>query len=156
MLSAGTFLVFELAAARYAVPLTDVQEVTRAASIMPLPGAPEVTEGILDVRGEILPVFGLRRRFRLPARPLDPDERFVVVRAGGRRAVLRVDAVEWTTELQVDRIDDLKELSLQETHFTGAGRLEDGLVLIHDLAAFLSAAEAEALDRALAAAEART
>ena len=59
-------LLFTLEAQRYALPAADVRELVRAARLTPLPRAPDVVEGLLNLRGELLPVLDLRRRFRLP------------------------------------------------------------------------------------------
>jgi purine-binding chemotaxis protein CheW len=142
-------LVFEVAGQRYGLFAREVREVLRAAAITSLPEAPAVVEGILNVRGAVLPVYDLRARFGLPARALDPDEHFIVADAGARRVVVRVDR---TLELAA-----VPEDGWQETPFTlpggagaaGVAALEEGLVLIHDLAAFLTEAEAASLDAAL-------
>ena len=60
-------LLFELAAQRFAVALGDVIEVVRAVAIRRLPSAPAITLGIIDVRGEIIPVLDVRARFGLAA-----------------------------------------------------------------------------------------
>ena len=60
-------LLFTLEAQRYALPTSDVRELLRAVRLTPLPRAPAVIEGLLNLRGELLPVLDMRRRFRLPA-----------------------------------------------------------------------------------------
>ena len=70
-------LLFTLEGQRYALPLEDVRELVRAVRLTPLPRAPAVVEGLLNLRGELLPVLDLRRRFRLPARRLSASDRKV-------------------------------------------------------------------------------
>ena len=143
-------LVFEAGGQRYGLPIGDVRELVRAVAITPLPDAPAVIEGIVDVRGRVLPVLDVRARFRLPAKALDPSDHFIVASAGSRGVILRVDRA-----LQLARIDDAavqppETLGPGGRHVAGVARLEDGMVLIHDLATFLTAAENTALDEALA------
>jgi purine-binding chemotaxis protein CheW len=57
-------LIFEIGASRFGLPSADVREVLRAVTIVPLPGAPPIVEGLINVRGRIVPVLDIRRRFR--------------------------------------------------------------------------------------------
>ncbi len=64
-------LVFELANAQHALPLENVREVVRAVAVTPLPNAPSVIEGIINVRGTVTAVLSLRGRFDYPERPVN-------------------------------------------------------------------------------------
>lgn len=145
-------LLFTLEGQRYALPSADVRELVRAARLTALPHAPAVVEGLLNLRGELLPVLDLRRRFRLPPRPLSPLDHFIVVRAGARTVVLRVDRAEGLLSLEPGSWDGAPGELPGVGYVAGAVKLPDGLVLVHDLKTFLSEAEALALDTALAAA----
>lgn len=144
-------LVFELAAVRYALELRSVREVIRAVLISPLPDAPAVIEGIVDVRGELVPVYDLRLRFGLAPRPLDPRERLVVAWTGSRLVAFRCESTEWVEHVPRSRIEGPAAVPGAARHLAGVARLPDGLVLIQDLEEFLDAAEAESLDAALSA-----
>lgn len=148
-------LLFTLESQRYALPSTDVRELVRAARLTPLPRAPDVVEGLLNLRGELLPVLDLRRRFRLPPRPLSPNDHFIVAQAGARRVVLRVDRAEGLLALEPGALDTTPRELPGVGYVAGAVKLPDGLVLVHDLRTFLSEAESLALDTALADAGAR-
>jgi purine-binding chemotaxis protein CheW len=149
-------LVFELAGVRYALELPAVREVVRAVLISPLPDAPPVIEGIVEIRGELVPVYDLRLRFGLPPRALDAEERMVVAWTGSRLVSFRCERTEWVEQIPLTRIDEAGALPGSGRHIAGVARLEDGLVLIQNLEAFLDAAEAESLEEALAARAERT
>jgi purine-binding chemotaxis protein CheW len=143
-------LVFELAGLRYGLELHTVREVARAVLITPLPGAPDVVEGVISVRGEITPIYDFRARFGLPPRPLHPDDFIVLAWTGERKVGVRCERAEWLDELSRSVLAEAPPVALRDgSQLRGVARLEDGLVLIHDLAAFLADAEAAALDRAL-------
>ncbi|HEX2166149.1 MAG TPA: chemotaxis protein CheW [Longimicrobiales bacterium] len=144
-------LVFELAGVRYALQLSAVREVVRAVLIAPLPDAPPVIEGIVDIRGELVPVYDLRLRFGLPPRALHPDERLVVAWTGSRLVSFRCERTEWVEHVALTRVEEGDVLPGSGRHIAGVARLDDGLVLIQQLEAFLDAAEAESLDEALSA-----
>src|SRR5712675_257312 len=59
-------VVFALDAQHYALPLTGVQRVVRMVEVTPLPKAPEIVLGVIDVKGHIIPVMSIRNRFGLP------------------------------------------------------------------------------------------
>jgi purine-binding chemotaxis protein CheW len=135
---------------RYALPLEDVRELVRAARLTPLPRAPAVVEGLLNLRGELLPVLDLRRRFRLPPRPLSSSDHLVIAQAGARRVALRVDRAEGLLPVEPRLLDTSPAELPGVGYVAGALKLPDGLVLLHDLRTFLSEAEALALEEALA------
>ena len=141
-------LVFEVEGCTYGLPTRDVREIVRAVRITPLPNAPDAIEGVVDVRGSVLPVLDVRARFQLPAKPLDPSDHFIVASAGARGVILRVDRA--THLALVDESAAHTEVgTANPAYMKGVAQLDDGLVLIHDVAAFLSAAESASLDEAL-------
>ena len=142
-------LVFEVGGQRYGLPSADVLELVRAVTITPLPGAPAVIEGVVNVRGRVLPVLDVRARFRLPVRPLDPSDIFIVASAGRRRVILHVDHATHLALVDEACIQSPETLGPNATYVAGVARLKEGLVMIHDLTTFLSSAEAASLDEAL-------
>src|SRR5690606_37088079 len=115
-----------------------------------LPGAPAIVEGLVDLRGRPCAVLDIRARFGLPARLPSLSDHLLVADAGPRRVGFRVDAVERIEQLGDRRIDAVPGAGPAEQRWVGVVRLADGLVLIHEPAAFLASAEAEALDDAVA------
>jgi purine-binding chemotaxis protein CheW len=144
-------LVFEVGGQRYGLPTVDVRELVRAVAITPLPNAPAVIEGVVNVRGRVLPVLDVRARFRLPAKPLDPSDHFIVASAGPRGVILRVDRATHLALVDEASVQPPQTLGPSATYVAGVAKLDDGLVLIHDLTTFLSAAEAASLEEALRA-----
>lgn len=149
------YLVFSLDELRIALPLSQVERVIRAIYITPLPNAPAIVSGVINVHGRIIPVVDMRRRFRLEDRRLALTDRFVIARTARRWVVLVVDEVRGVVECpaltRVDGEDILPGLDYVE----GVVKLADGLVLIHNLERFLSLAEEETLEHAITAATER-
>jgi purine-binding chemotaxis protein CheW len=144
-------LVFELAGVRYALELSAVREVVSAVMIAPLPDAPPVIEGIVDVRGDIVPVYDLRLRFGLPARRLSPDERLVIAWTNTRLISFRCERTDWVEHVSRTLVDDPATARSAGRHIAGVVRLPDGLVLMQNLDAFLEASESGQLDEAMSA-----
>lgn len=148
----ATIVVFEVAGGRYALRLEQVRTVCAAVSVVALPKAPAIVEGVIDVGGRLVPVLDLRARFRLPPRPPALDEHLLIAQAGPRWAALRADRVTGVVQVPASAIAAPSDASARVEYVCGIAHLLDGLVLIHDLGAFLSASEAEQLDEARGAA----
>lgn len=146
-----TLLIFVLGDREYAVRAGLVREVVRAVAISSLPTAPEVIEGVVNWRGQIVPVLDIRARFRLPARRLHPDQHFIVADAGARTVALRVDHAADLIEVSEEAIESAQRAAPGAGETEGIARLPDGLVVIHDLEGFLSLDEGERVDAAVAA-----
>ena len=152
---AETFLLFRIEGITFAIPAADVREVVRAVAITPLPGSPPIVEGVINVRGVIVPVMNARARFHLPERPLSLSDQLIVCLTGERVIALRADSSIGLQALEADKIASADDVTVGLTHLAGVARTADGLILVHDLATFLSEAEGEAIEGALAAAGAR-
>ena len=144
-------VVFEIGGQLYGLPASDVRELLRAVAIVPLPRAPAVVEGVINLRGQVVPVLDIRSRFRLPPRPLAPADHLIIARAGERLVALRVDRATDLVRLRTADVEDAKGLVPGAEYVAWVAKVPDNLVLIHDLRTFLSRAEAAALDEALPA-----
>jgi purine-binding chemotaxis protein CheW len=80
----------------FAVDIMRIREIARPLQVTPVPRAPAGMAGVIDLRGNVIPVFDLRARFGLPPRPpaADPLARHVILRLDGRSYALVVDHVD--------------------------------------------------------------
>ncbi|WP_275423375.1 chemotaxis protein CheW [Geomonas subterranea] len=125
--------MFALDGQRYALKLDQVTRVIRAAALTPVPHAPDIVLGVLDLQGEVIPVINLRRRFRLPERNIGCEDQFVVARTGRLALALHVDATEGVCELAAGALLPADDIVPGTGYLAGVTRTADGLVLIHDL-----------------------
>jgi len=144
-------LVLRLGDLRCGLRASDVVEVLPAVRLAPLPGAPPIVEGLADVRGALMPVVDLRPRLALPPKPTSPSDHLVVTRARGRPIALRVDRAESFTDLDPAAVVPVDTEIPGVGLVSGAARMPDGLVLIHDPTRFLSEAEEMSLAEAMQA-----
>jgi purine-binding chemotaxis protein CheW len=84
---------FRVGSQEYVVDLRRIREVVKPLEILSVPGAPTFVEGVVDLRGEVIPVVDVRRRFGLPAASHGRQAKFLVVRVGQSVLALVVDAV---------------------------------------------------------------
>ncbi len=143
-------LVFTLDEPMYALPLSAVERVVRAVEITPLPKAPGIVLGAINAQGRVIPVVDMRRRFRLPAREMLPDDRFIIARTARRLVALAADDVAGVHECSPGEMVIAADALPFAGYLQGVAKLEEGLVLITDLDAFLSLDEESLLDAALA------
>jgi purine-binding chemotaxis protein CheW len=143
-------LVFRVQDQLFGLAAAVVQELQMTVTITPLPKAPAVVEGVIDVRGRTVPVFDIRSRFQLPAKQNELLDHLVIAKPGGRLVALRVDRALDLVEIDGRKIEEVSSfVPCGAEYVAGVARLEGGLVLIHDLATFLSQAETAELDAAI-------
>lgn len=145
-------LVFEVAGRRFAVPASDVQELVRAVAIVPLPGAPPIVEGVIDLRGTIVAVLDFRARFGLPPDALDPAQQLLILVDGARRVVFRIDRALGLESANDESIAAAAPIAVGSRLVAGVVALADGLAVIHDVRSFLDQSEQSSLEGALRAA----
>jgi purine-binding chemotaxis protein CheW len=145
------FVVFTLGGQRYALRLTAVDRIVRAAQIDPLPQAPEIVLGIVNVQGRIVPIINLRRRFHLPEREIALSDQFVIAHTSRRPVGLVVDAVTDVIEHPVQDITSGDSILPDMEYVEGVVKLRDGMVFIHNLDSCLSLEEEDSLIRAMEA-----
>jgi purine-binding chemotaxis protein CheW len=142
-------VVFRLDERRYALPLAVVERVVRAVEVTPLPKASPIVLGAINVHGRVLPVLNVRKRFLMPEREIGPADWFLLAHTARHTVVLVVDESEGVVERTQAEVVLSTQIVPGLDHFPGVLRLDDGLVLIHDLEKFLSLDEARALDEAM-------
>lgn len=145
-------LVFALGERRFAVPAEVVVEVVRVVASAPLPGAPAIVEGVINVRGTLVPALDIRSRFGYAPAAVDPDQHLIVARAGPRSVALRVDRALELMSVPAEAIERTERVVPGVPLVKGCARLADGVIVIHDLESFLSLDEGATLDVALGAA----
>jgi purine-binding chemotaxis protein CheW len=142
-------VVFTLDELLYALPLPTVVRVIHAIEIRHLPEAPEIIAGIINVKGQIIPVADIRKRFALPAREIDPDDRLIIADTGKRQVAILVDTVTGIRDLAPGQQKQAEETLPFAEHLRGVAKVDDGLILIYNLDRFLSLDEEKELEQAL-------
>ncbi len=134
----------------FGLPAEHVVEIIRAVAISPLPGSPEVISGVINVRGKTVVVIDPAVRFGKPETPIKPDDNLVLVTTPERTIAVRVDIAEDLIEVDDDILTAGKSASPTVDKIAGVAAMPEGALVIYDTSAFLSQAESEAIERALA------
>ncbi len=135
---------------RFGIPAEIVKEIIRAVEVSPLPGAPTVISGVINVRGETVVVIDPAVRFGQAEIAVRASDNFVLAYAGTREVAIRVDAAEDLITVDEHDVASPDTVSPSLSKLSGVASLADGTLLIYDVGAFLSQVENEALEAALA------
>lgn len=145
------FAVFRLDGQRIGVPVGEVERFVAAVDVTPLPGAPQIVVGMIDVAGTVAPVVSLRRRFGLADKPIAASDQFLLARTPSRLVALVVDEALGVVEVPAAAVAAASTIVPGLAYVDGVVILDDGLVLIHALDRCLSLSEerevADALER---------
>ena len=149
MSTTSHIVVFILDEQRYALHLSAVERVIRAVEVTSLPKAPEIVLGIVNVEGCVIPVVNIRKRFRLPEREINPSDQFVIAHTSRRAVALMVDVVSGVVECSEQEVTAAEKIVPGMQYIEGVIKLEDGMILIHNLDKFLSIEEEKTLNTAM-------
>lgn len=140
---------FNLAERRFALLLSAVERIYPLAEITPLPKAPEIILGLINVHGKIVPVVNVRRRFGMPEGETALSEKLIVARTATRPVALVADDVQGVLAIGQSEIVVPRDILPETEYVAGVVKLAGGMILIHDLDTFLSLEEETRLDEAL-------
>ncbi|HWR08773.1 chemotaxis protein CheW [Sporomusa sp.] len=139
-------VVFRLAREEYGLPITKVQEINRLVPITKLPQTPAFMEGIINLRGRIIPVVDLRKRFQLEVSNYNDDSRIIIVEVAGQTVGIIVDSVTEVVRLAAVSVEPPPPtFILDAKYIQGVGKLEDRLLILLEIDQVLTSQEAIAL-----------
>jgi purine-binding chemotaxis protein CheW len=135
-------VIFRLAKEEYGLPITKVQEINRLVPITKLPQTPSFMEGIINLRGRVIPVIDLRKRFQLAAAEQSEDNRIIIVEVNGQTVGVIVDAVTEVVRLAAASIEPPPPTFIIDAQYIhGVGKLDDRLLILLDIDRILTSQE---------------
>lgn len=135
-------VTFHLDGEEYAIDILKVQEIIRMLDVTRVPNTPAFVEGVINLRGKVVPVIGLRERFGLPRREFEGQSRIVVVEVGGTVAGLVVDSVSEVLRISEAIVEPPPQLAkMDRDYISGVGKLQDRLLLLLDVDRLMSDTE---------------
>jgi purine-binding chemotaxis protein CheW len=140
---------FNLDDGKFALFLSAVLRIIRVVEITGLPKAPEIVLGVINMHGQVIPVFDIRKRFRLPQRDMQLGDQMIVASTSKRTIALLVDSVSDVIEISEEKIIVGENILPGLEYVEGVVKTEDGMILISDLEQFLSLQEEKALHEAM-------
>jgi purine-binding chemotaxis protein CheW len=145
-------VVFTLDEQLYALPLVRVKRVVRVVEVTPLPKAPDIVLGVINLQGNIIPVMSMRTRFGLPEPEASLSDQIIVADTSTRTVGLLVNSVTGIIRRTLEEVTETEKIVPGAQYVEGITKTEDGILFIHNVDRFLSAKEEQQLDGLLAAA----
>lgn len=119
----------------YGVSIRQVREIIRVNGITMVPNSPPYMEGVINLRGRVLPVLNLRKRLKLSPKDIGKTSRIVVAETGDKVIGLLVDSVSHVIKVSPESVESAPEevVEIDTDYITGVGKLKNRLIILLDL-----------------------
>lgn len=144
-------VTFKIGNEEYGVEILHVQEINKVVDITEIPQSPAFVEGIINLRGKIVPVINLRKRLGMDEKADDQHTRVIVSEISGKTTGFKVDTVNEVLRIPSDKCEVPPELvsGKRSEFFRSIVRMDDKLIVLIDLGMLITAGEKESLQEAV-------
>lgn len=144
------FIVFTLSGERFGVDVKKIKQIINVVETTPIPNSPNFVEGVIDLRGEIIPIINLRNK--LAFENIDgknKDEKIIIVEFDNNNVGMCVDSVSEMTRLYIDEISEAPKIvkGINKDYLMGLSNFNGSLLILLDLNRILSDEEVKELDK---------
>ena len=139
-------VTFSIGEEEFGVNILKVQEIIRTMEITKVPRAPEFVEGVINLRGKVIPIIDLRRRFGLAPKAHDKNTRIIVIEINNIIVGFVVDAVSEVLRIPASTVEPPPPVvaGVDSDYISGVGKLQDRLLIMLDLDKLLSSEDMDA------------
>lgn len=140
-------VTFRLGNEEYSVDILSVQEIIRHMDLTRVPKAPEFVDGVINLRGKVIPVLDLRKRFGLEAGEKTNETRIIVVDINDKTVGFKVDAVSEVLRLSADTVEPPPSIvtNADSDYIKGVGKMDGRLIILLEVSKILTTSEQEGL-----------
>jgi purine-binding chemotaxis protein CheW len=140
-------VIFSLEKEHYGIHIADVESIIKMLPITRMPHSPQFVEGVINLRGAVLPVVDLRKRFGLSTSEPDRQTRIIVVTLSGLKVGIVVDSVAEVLTVSESDIETTPAMvtTADSTFLTGIAKINDQLIIMLDLKKVLTLSEQSSL-----------
>jgi purine-binding chemotaxis protein CheW len=133
---------FHVGNEEFGLEILKVQEIIRSQDLTRVPNLPDFVEGVINLRGSVIPVIGLRRCLGLDGRDKDQQTRIVVVEVNGNVLGFVVDSVSEVLRIPSDTVEPPPRIGrVEREYISGVGKLDSRLLLLLDIDKLMSISE---------------
>jgi purine-binding chemotaxis protein CheW len=142
------YVSFNLDNEKYAVDINNVEEIIRYTEVTPVPRAPDFVEGIINIRGKVIPVVDLKKKLGLGAITSTTNVRIIITLINNKKIGFMVDSVNEVIRIDDIVIDEAPAVStnLDSSYIKGVAKTDKGLVIILDIVRVFSLGEQNQLN----------
>ncbi|AEJ19944.1 chemotaxis protein CheW [Gracilinema caldarium] len=132
-------VTFQLGEEHYGIDIMDVKEIVRLQDIRPIPNAPSYVEGIINLRGEIIPIINLHKRFHIKRAVIGEDEEllsgFIIIDVDGMKLGVVIDKIARVVTIENEQIQAPPQMlsGIGAEYIQGVIQNEDGYLIILDI-----------------------
>ena len=139
---------FNIGQEEFGVDILKVQEINRMITVTHVPNSPFYVDGVINLRGKVIPIIDLRTRLGLPKKEHDKDTRIIVVELDGKTVGFVVDSVSEVLRIPRNITEPPPAMAsgVDTNYITAVGKLEDRLLILLDLDKVLSTEEKQQLE----------
>lgn len=136
-------VTFRLGNEEYSLDILSVQEIIRHMELTRVPKAPQFVDGVINLRGRVIPVLDLRKRFGLSADENTEDTRIIVVDISDKTVGFKVDAVSEVLRLPADTVEPPPSIvtDVDSEYIKGVGKIDGRLIILLDVTKILNSTE---------------
>jgi purine-binding chemotaxis protein CheW len=144
-------VTFTISNEEFGLDILKVHEIIRTMEITKVPRAPDFVEGVINLRGKVIPIIDLRKRFGMDSKPHDSQTRIIVVEINAMIVGFVVDSVSEVLRIPSNTVEPPPPIvsGIDSEYISGVGKLENRLLILIDLNRLLSTTELGALSEAL-------
>ncbi len=140
---------FKIGEEEFGVDILNVQEIIRMVEVTRVPNAPSFVEGVINLRGKVIPIVDLRRRLMMAEKSKDKNTRIVVVELERKVIGFIVDSVNEVLRINKNITEPPPPMvsGIDSEFITAIGKLDDRLLILLDLEKILSIEEVNSLEK---------
>jgi len=142
-------VTFKLENDEFGVDILKVQEINRMMSITKIPNAPTFTEGVINLRGKIIPIIDLRKKLGFNSKSYDKSTRIIVVELDGIVLGFVVDSVSEVLRIPRETIEPPPSIigNIESDFIEGVGKLQDRLLILLELKKIFTNSERKGIEK---------
>lgn len=139
---------FHLGTEEYGVDISQVQEIIRMVEITHVPRAPHFMEGVINLRGQLIPIIDLRTRFSMHRAEHTKSTRIVVTEIGSKRVGIVVDSVSEVINIPLESVEPAPDMiaGVGTEYIQGVGKVAERLIILLDLTMVINGEEKQQLE----------
>ena len=142
------YVVFNLDKEEFGIDIMNVKEIIPYKESIQVPNTPNFIEGIINYRGNVIPIINLKRRFKLGIEEMTKDTRIVVITLEDKEIGFVVDEASQTLRLDESQIDPAPDIisGVDRKYITGVGKVDNRLLILMDLEKVLTDKEKDEME----------
>lgn len=129
------YIIFSLGNEEYGISIMNVEEITEYKESVSVPNTPKFVEGIINLRGEIVPIISLKKRFNIEETEISSEARVIVIGINNKKVGFIVDEASQVLRINEENIEPAPDIvvGVDKQYITGIGKIEDKMVILLDL-----------------------